>query len=93
MPNTTATLRDTRRLGGEEQLPSSRGSHAAAGERGSSPCCGEKCRCSAKGSPKNNFAVRPAAPPTDLVSVEEVIVHYDAVIVELYPAELVSVEA
>ena len=45
------------------------------------------------GSPKNNFAVRLAAPPTDLVSVEEVIVHYDTVIVELNPAELVSVES
>ena len=44
-------------------------------------------------SPKNNFAVRLAAPPTDLVSVEEVIVHYDTVIVELNPAELVSVES
>ena len=33
------------------------------------------------------------APPTDLVSVEEVIVHYDTVIVELNPTELVSVES
>ena len=45
------------------------------------------------GSPKDNFAVRLAAPPTDLVSVEEVIVHYDTVIVELNPTELVSVES
>ena len=48
---------------------------------------------SAKGSPKSNFAVRPAAPPTDLVSVEEVIVHYDTVTIELSPTELVSVES
>ena len=46
-----------------------------------------------QGSPKNSFAVRLAAPPTDLVSVEEVIVHYDTVIVELNPTELVSVES
>ena len=48
--------------------------------------CGE-------GPPKNSLAVRLAAPPTDLVSVEEVIVHYDTGLVELDPTELVSVES
>ena len=33
------------------------------------------------------------APSTDLVSVGEVIVHYDTVVLELDPAELVSVES
>ena len=49
-------------------------------------------RC-ARGSPKNSFAVFLAAPPTDLVSVEEVIVHYATVIVQPNPTELVSVES
>ena len=40
-----------------------------------------------------SFAVCLAATPTDLVSVEEMTVHYATVMVELNPTELVSVES